>query len=246
MLRRIVVVIEWLRGSFGLGIFGTGGFGAPGGGGTAWLSGRLKSGRGVVTENRSSQLRKSSLAMLYLGTHWQTRRTMLHLLRILEVKHLDVDGSVIWESRDLPNTLHKTGEEYVLQACFCNAVQGVVDFYYAGMDDRETISVDDTMADVTAEPAAYGYIRQAISSASGFTVSENIATDHFEAVSGILTFTATGGTWGPVRNLFLATASDEDGILISSVAMDGTHFVSNGQQLTVRIGIRLWDESALT
>lgn len=167
---------------------------------------------------------------------------MLHLLRILDIKHWR-DGEVVWEASDLPNTLHRTGELYALRGLFATASQDAVPFYYVGMDNRTDIAVNDTITSLSGEPTVNGYQRQAVSAASGFTVTLNESSGHYEAVSGVLTFTASGGTWGPVLNLFLATSNGNSGLLISSVQMDGTHYVSNGESLTVRLGVRLWDSS---
>ena len=80
---------------------------------------------------------------------------MLHLLRILDIKHWR-DGEVVWEASDLPNTLHRTGELYALRGLFATASQDAVPFYYVGMDNRTDIAVNDTIMQLVSPAMPFG------------------------------------------------------------------------------------------
>jgi hypothetical protein len=161
------------------------------------------------------------------------------LLKVIEVKHIR-DGEVIWEERNLHNLLHQDGEEFMLRAVF----QGgplenptIPEYYYLGLDNRQSLSIEDTITDLVGEPAGSGYQRQAVSSETDFAI--NFETDHFVATSPIVAFQATVGSWGPVSNLFITDQNDESGYLIATAPMNSGIEVVAGDSVTRRIGLQL-------
>lgn len=174
---------------------------------------------------------------------------MKHLLRILEVQHKR-DDKVIWEAFDIPNTLHLEGEEFMLSALF-RSTSGIVvpSFYYLGMDNRSTVSISDNMSSLTTEPSGNGYSRQAVSSATGFTIEQfTIPGDtsgllHWRAKTQIIAFTASGGSWGPVSNVFLTNLIDNSGYLISTASLGTTRSVAPSDTLTFRFALNVVNES---
>ena len=160
------------------------------------------------------------------------------LMTIEEIKHYDKDGNCIWEEYDLPNIWHITGQQFVLSVAFdTDGDFSIPSSYYAGVDARSTLAGDDTLDSITDEPSTNGYARQAISSTTGFSVS--LTGGVMKAVSGLIAFAASGGTWGPVTNMFFATTSDDSGTLITSVALSGSRIVAAGEILTVRVNLSL-------
>jgi hypothetical protein len=161
-------------------------------------------------------------------------------MTVLEVKHLSDDGKVKWEQYKVPNLIHSSGELYCLTALFSTVVTQIPANYYVGLDNRASPAATDTLANLSQEPSQFGYGRQPLSSGTGFVVS--ITNDGiYQAVSNVLTFSAVSGTWGPVKNVFLATSADNTGLLISTATLDGTHFLNDGEQLTLRIALTLKD-----
>lgn len=163
---------------------------------------------------------------------------MIHLLKIDSVEHVDNDGSTLWHAEHMPNTFHLSGELFLLSVAF-NTSSGITvpTSYYLGLDNRASIQVSDTLTSLSAEPTQNGYLRQAVSSLNGFSVG--VSSGNYRAVSSIVTFSASGGNWGPVSNLFLATTSTTSGYLLSSVSLDNSITVLNGQSLTLRISVGL-------
>ena len=94
------------------------------------------------------------------------------IVRILEVKHLDKNGNVLWQANNLYNMLHSDGEALLLNALFVGGKQSndfIPTNYYFGLDGRTNIAADDTLDDVAAiEPAGNGYQRAAVSSSGQF------------------------------------------------------------------------------
>ncbi len=167
---------------------------------------------------------------------------MKHLLKILELKHFDAHRNCIWESRNILNTIHKEADLLILSASFNTSGITVPDNYYVGMDNRSTISVDDTLSSLVDEPSTNGYSRIPLSSSDGFEIALNDSSI-YQATSGTITFVSgIGLSWGPVSTMFLATTVDNTGYLLSSVAITGgSRTVSNGQTLVAKMAITLQD-----
>jgi hypothetical protein len=81
-----------------------------------------------------------------------------------------------------------------------------------------------------------------VSSTTGFTIGLN-TDDIYQATSNVLTFVASGGSWGPVKNVFLATTVNNSGVLLSTAALDGSRFLNDGESTTLRLGLTLRDAS---
>lgn len=160
-------------------------------------------------------------------------------MTILDIKHVDRSGTVLWQRQNVLNLLHTAGERYLLEAAFVGGQVSTVipENYYLGLDRRTTLAAGDTLTDLIAEPTTNGYARQSVSSTGEFTVS--LDGGHYKAVSPILSFTADGGSWGPIRNLFLATSEDSTGILISTADLGKDLTVVDDQSVLLQVSVGL-------
>ena len=113
----------------------------------------------------------------------------------------------------------------------------IPDDYYFGLDNRTTPDADDDFINILGEPNIFGYVRQTVSSLGEITVSEN--DNVVRALTSIITFRAVGGTWGPVKNLFITDRSDNNGFLIASVPATAAFNVIDGDSVTMRMSIGL-------
>jgi len=43
---------------------------------------------------------------------------MFHLLKLENIKHLDINGSVLWEEDNINNVFHQDGELFLLSVAF--------------------------------------------------------------------------------------------------------------------------------
>ena len=82
-----------------------------------------------------------------------------------------------------------------------------------------------TLADIT-EPSGGGYARQAIAD-SEWTVSGNLAQ------AATKTFQASGADWGDVTGYFIATSSDNTGILLAVEHFDAAKNIGDGDQIQI-------------
>lgn len=163
------------------------------------------------------------------------------LMKVLNIEHLDVDGTLLWKQSNVRNLLHAQGEKFILDAMFSGDAT-IPTNYYLGMDNRSSLARGDTLATVSAsEPTgSFGYVRSTVPSSGSFVVTE-VDEIVYEAKSPILSFSATGGNWGPVSNLFLTNVLNFSGVLISSVLLSSPITVTDGQTINIRISLGLRD-----
>ena len=159
------------------------------------------------------------------------------IMKVLEVQHIR-NNKVIWEDVNLYNMLHGEGQKLILEAVFAGG--SIPSSYYMGLDNRETLAVEDTLESLYAEPSLNGYSRDTISSATDFTVAAE-ESGNYKAQSVLLTFIASGGSWGPVKHLFMASTANNTGELISSVTLSEALSLSDGDIVNLRINLSLTD-----
>lgn len=158
----------------------------------------------------------------------------IHLLTIESLQYRKGD-ILLHEEKNLKNILHEEGEQFILETAFAGGTQPT-NFYF-GMDDRTVLDAEDQLVDLSGEPlVSNGYDRQTAPS-SAFTVT--FVDSVWKARSSIVIFGATGGGWGPVTSLFMATSPDSSGLLISSVPLGSSYTPGAGESLNVRMSVAL-------
>lgn len=160
------------------------------------------------------------------------------IMQILWVEHVR-EGEVIHREEKILNTLHYLGENFLLLSLFKggNAPNVFIpDQYYLGLDSRSTIAVADTSSNLT-ESFVNGYMRQPCSSTTGFTIE--VVNGVHRASSQIVTFSASGGGWGPVKNIFLSDKQNTTGILISSAKLSSPLSVVSGDYINMQMALSL-------
>lgn len=166
------------------------------------------------------------------------------ILKVLEIEQVR-NGKVIWSDKNLYNTLHSEGEAYLLEMLFRNPNDGTMppEYYYLGLDARGSIEIADTMASIVDEPGGNGYFRQLVSSKpdqpTGWLITSN--SGYTKALGSIVSFSAAGGSWGPVTTLFLTNQNGNDGVLISSVALSNEAYLEDGDVINLRMAMTLRD-----
>ena len=159
------------------------------------------------------------------------------ILKVLEVKHESANGEVLHREENLHNILHLKGEELILKILFAgNAIPAN---YYVGLDARATLSNSDEISSVYgSEPLDNAYARQSVPSNNFSIVTSG---SHKQANSPTLIFKAAGGSWGPVKNIFLCSnlGYGSNSVLISSVNLSRNITVNEGEIITLRMGMAL-------
>ena len=158
------------------------------------------------------------------------------ILKIIDIEHKR-GSKVLWHQKNIWNQLHLRGEEFLLNCCFNNPGDFPPSEYYFGLDNRLSISQSDTIEDLEGEPTGSGYTRQPRSSNGGFVVES--VSGNYRASSNIMTFVATGGGWGPVKNIFMATSSGDSAILLSTAALSQEISLIDGDSVNLRMALSL-------
>lgn len=144
------------------------------------------------------------------------------------------DGKVIWETTK-KNSLTNGGERSILNTYF-KGIEAPTSFYVrlcAGY-----VGVNDTLGSIKGEPSGSGYAPAQIErSIVGFPTLDLIDGD-YRLVSKTVSFSATG-EWTPVNYLFLATSSDNTGVLVAGLNLETERKMFGGDILQVAFKIRL-------
>lgn len=151
-------------------------------------------------------------------------------------EHRNADGEVLWDQDWTPNALSDAGESAMLDVYFRGAT-APTNFYIGLVNDTPVDT--DTLATLTGEPAGSGYARALVErSNTGFPTLELDGGD-YRVVSSTETFTAAGGSIGPVTYAFLATSTDNTGILVVYNALSQSRTLADGDSLDVTFRIKL-------
>lgn len=159
-------------------------------------------------------------------------------MKVVELVHRASNGDVIRVERDILNMVHVLGEEFLLRALFAGG--DLPSNYYIGLDSRDSISASEVISDIDGhEPTGNGYERQAVAS-DGFAIVADVPTSR-KANGPTVLFTASGGSWGPVKNIFLCTALGygSNSVLISSAGLGQGLVVSDGETVSMRMAMSL-------
>lgn len=157
-----------------------------------------------------------------------------------EFTHRDARGRIIWHAIE-HNGLSNVGQQRLLEVYFKDATEP--SSYYLGLaDSTSTCSVakaDSTATAFTAEPSTNGYARVNITrDGTGFPTS-GLSSGDWHVVTKTATFTASGGSWGPVYCAVLATSSDNTGDFLAWAALSTGRTLASGETLDASLDIKL-------
>ena len=170
-------------------------------------------------------------------------RRSRHDLHVLHAQSwaVDADGKLLWTDPWMSNILHDEGEIAILSAYFdtdLSTYGAPPASLYLGLDNRTTPAEADTLASLSGEPSGNGYSRKAISTTTGFTIAAS--APYNQATSTTQSYTASGGTIGPVKNRFLCTVSTgTSGKLLATVALSTTRTLNDTDTLNTNIVLQL-------
>jgi hypothetical protein len=159
------------------------------------------------------------------------------IMTILEMEHLDSNGRILHREENIKNMLHDAGEDFILKVLFAGTA--VPTNYYIGLDARSSLSSLATISSLFGpEPTSNGYERQKIQS-NNFAVSAGPSGSR-QATSPAILFKAIGGSWGPVKNIFLSTGLGYSNVvLISSASLSRNITVAAGEIITMKMAMTL-------
>lgn len=170
------------------------------------------------------------------------------------IQVFDQYGNLCVEELHNPNTLHLSGERYILSAAFATKLDGygaAPPKLYIGLDARPVIMVRDALADAAGmEPRAASYKRISVSTDGEFSpvfekpleavdvYGENQRKVFTLKASAV--FEAIGEDFGTVKNCFLTTSPEgATGALILSSPLLHSFDFWEGYKLSVEPTISL-------
>jgi hypothetical protein len=157
---------------------------------------------------------------------------------LVDFRHIDKDGKLLWESLNNENFLADEGE-YAMLDVFLRNGTAPAGFYVRLFNDTPVET--DTLADLQNEPATGNYAAQAVArdaTASGWPTL-GLDVGDYMATAKVVTFTASGGVIGPVTYAVLATTSNNSGKHIASVSLSTTRTLADGESLQVTYKVKL-------
>lgn len=148
----------------------------------------------------------------------------------------DRDGNLIWQELDVPNDLTNEGQSLFLD-CTLRATNCPTTYYLRLYN--ATPAKTSGLADLSGEPSTNGYAAQNLTrDATGWPTLAINDVDYM-ATSATKTFSASGGSWGPVHHAVLATSTGTSGKLVSSVGLSQWRTLADGESLQVTYKIKL-------
>ena len=159
------------------------------------------------------------------------------IMTVLEMEHLDSSGAVLHREENVRNMLHDAGEDFILKVLFGGTTLPAN--YYIGLDSRTSLVASTTISQLYGpEPTSNAYERQRIQS-DNFSVTTGQSSH--KATSPAILFKAVGGSWGPVKNIFLSTGLGYAAgvVLVSSASLSRTITVSAGEIITMKMAMSL-------
>ncbi len=166
----------------------------------------------------------------------------IHEIGVFTFTARDANGKILW-TEEAHNVLGNDGQQHFLDV-YLRAASGVTNFYLGLTDSTTTCSIAkaDTLTTVVGygEPSGNGYARQLIErSATGWPTLALDSGDYM-ATSSVETFTASGGSIGPVYCAFVTdVVSGTAGKHISFAALSTGRTLASGESLQVTYKIKL-------
>ncbi len=135
------------------------------------------------------------------------------------------------------NALADEGEQDMLSVYFRGGT-APTNFYIGLLNSTPTDTT--TLATMTGEPSGNGYARSLVERNSTGWPTLALNSGDYRAVSSTETFTASGGTIGPVTYAFLTTVvSGTSGLFLVYNALSTSRTLASGESLDVTMRITL-------
>jgi hypothetical protein len=181
---------------------------------------------------KPSELRKNfKYPHFALGTKVDLRE-----IGSMDFRAFDKDGRLLWEELDRKNNLADEGEYLFLDVTLRQASQPT-NYFLRLFNDTPTET--DTLGDLTGEPTQNGYAAQTVEANATGWPTLALDSGDYQATSSTETFSASGGSWGPVTYCVLATSTDGSGKLVSYVALSQSRTLNSGESLQVTYKLKL-------
>jgi hypothetical protein len=154
-----------------------------------------------------------------------------------DFEHFDKEGNLIYAEYNVDNQFVDEAEQAILDVFLRGAAAPTA--FYLRLYNTPGATETSTLASLTGEASTGGYAPALIeASAIGWPTLVLDAGD-FQATSKEITFTASGGSIGPVDTAVVATSSDNTGLFIAFKALSASRTLADGESLKVTYKMKL-------
>jgi len=141
-------------------------------------------------------------------------------------------GKLVWEKLHQKNSLANQGALGILQAYYQGVAASLPSTFYVRLCNYSPL-VTDTLLTIQNEPSGGGYAPQPVpASTVGFPINDVAPDGNSRITSTIVTFTATTANIGPVITAYLATTSNNTGILQGFLPLSMQRTILAGDSMT--------------
>lgn len=169
------------------------------------------------------------------GTTHKETVTGAREVGVFQLACYDSAGRLKW-TETAHNALADEGEQWILDT-FLRGATAPTTFYLRLWND--TPAETDTIATLTGEPSGYGYSAKEVERSNTGWPTLALDSGDYQATSKTVTWTASGGTIGPVTYITLTTSSDSSGKLISYAALSTTRTLASGDSLQATYKLKM-------
>ena len=174
--------------------------------------------------------------------HWMLRTNYYGMdireIGSMDFRCFDAQGNLKWEELNRPNSLADEGEYMFLDVAL--RAGSAPSNYYLRLYNATPTDTSNLTSISTLEPGAtYGYAAQTVERSTTGWPTLALDSGDYRATSSTETFTASGGSWGPVTYCVLATSTDSSGKLVSYVALSTSRTLAAGESLQVTYRLKL-------
>lgn len=162
---------------------------------------------------------------------------LVKYLGYFRIRCYDKNKKLKWVEKGY-NSLATEGAKLILGTFFKDVVTAPTEFYIRLCND--TLVKSDTLTTIQNEPAAtYGYAAQLVERSSTGWPTEVLDEGDWKLTTKEVSFTANGGDIGPINTVYLATTSDNLGILIAFKALSLSRTIVDGDTALVDYPVKL-------
>ena len=173
--------------------------------------------------------------------HWLLRSKFVNLdireIGEMDFRAFDKNGKLLWEELKRPNSLADEGEYMFLDVTLRNGT--APSNYYLRLYNATPTDTSNLTSIAGSEASGNSYTAQTVERNTTGWPTLALDSGDYRATSSTETFTASGGSWGPVTYCVLATSTDSSGKLVSYVALSQSRTLQSGESLQVTYRLKL-------
>ena len=144
-------------------------------------------------------------------------------------------NNIIYKKENIRNVLNYGGQSLILSCMFMGTTVPVE--YYVGLDNRSTITANQTMADISGEPSGNGYQRQPLVNGTNFEFVPAVTPPKVRSTT--ISFTGSGAGYSATDMFLCNVNTGYSGLLISTISFGTTLYITAGNVVSMKFAMTL-------